>query len=119
MEKTFAIDFDGVIHTYSKGFHDGTIYDKPIEGAKDVLSFLVSEGYRVAILTARLHPKHADVAGQRANILKWLAKNGFKEGVHYHELTNNKPPAVAYVDDRAIVFKNWEQTITDLKQLIS
>ena len=29
-----GIDFDGVIHKNSKGFHDGTIYDEPIEGVE-------------------------------------------------------------------------------------
>ena len=27
-----GLDFDGVIHKNSKGFHDGTIYDEPLEG---------------------------------------------------------------------------------------
>ena len=30
-----AIDFDGVVHGNSKGFHDGTVYDPPIEGSLD------------------------------------------------------------------------------------
>ena len=28
-----AIDFDGVIHKNSLGYHDGTVYDEPIPGA--------------------------------------------------------------------------------------
>ena len=32
-----AIDFDGVIHKSSKGFFDGTVYDKPMEGVKEAL----------------------------------------------------------------------------------
>ena len=35
-----AIDFDGVIHKNSKGFHDGTIYDEPIEGVIKGLDYL-------------------------------------------------------------------------------
>ena len=27
-----GLDFDGVIHKNSKGFHDGTIYDEPLDG---------------------------------------------------------------------------------------
>ena len=30
-----AIDFDGVIHTFDKGFHDGTCYGKPIKGTEE------------------------------------------------------------------------------------
>ena len=39
-KNTIAIDFDGVIHKNSKGFHDGTIYDEPIEGVKKGLEYL-------------------------------------------------------------------------------
>ena len=35
--KNICVDFDGVIHKNSKGFHDGTIYDDPVEGTKEAL----------------------------------------------------------------------------------
>ena len=53
--RNIAIDFDGVIHKNSKGFHDGTIYDEPLEGAKDSLEKMVIDfAHRIA---ARL-PSH-------------------------------------------------------------
>jgi len=51
--KTVALDFDGVIHKYSKGWHDGTIYDDPIEGAFEYMKSLMEEGYCVFILSTR------------------------------------------------------------------
>ena len=109
-----SVDFDGVIHQYSRGFHDGTIYDPPIHGAKESLSSLVADGFEVYIVTARLWPGHGIAEQQRRNIEQWLDQNGFIKGTHYHELTNNKPPAVAYVDDRAILFQSWDQTVSEI-----
>ena len=50
--RTVAVDFDGVIHKYSKGWHDGTCYDEPMEGAEDFLHDLMrNPNYSVFILS--------------------------------------------------------------------
>ena len=49
---TIAIDFDGVIHKNSKGYHDGSIYDEPLEGTKEALKYL-SEKYKLVIFTCK------------------------------------------------------------------
>ena len=51
--KTIAIDFDGVIHAYSKGWQDGSIYDKPIEGIFEFIGQLFKNGYSVYIHSTR------------------------------------------------------------------
>ena len=35
--KNIAIDFDGVIHNFDKGFHDGTCYGDPLPGSLEAL----------------------------------------------------------------------------------
>jgi len=65
-DKTIAVDFDGVIHGYSKGWWDGTIYDPPMPGALDGLRALM-EHYAVFVHTTRS-------AGQ---VAEWLAGCGF------------------------------------------
>jgi hypothetical protein len=50
--KTIAIDFDGVIHQYSKGWQDGTIYDPPVPGAFDAIRRLMAHN-SVSLLTSR------------------------------------------------------------------
>jgi len=97
---TLAIDFDGVIHKYSKGYYDGTIYDEPMEGAIETLKCL-SEEYNLVIFTAR--PNKEDIKG-------WLEKYGFDIDI---EVTDKKIPAQVYIDDRGLRFTNWK----DIKNL--
>lgn len=108
-KKTLAVDFDGVIHKYRKGFHDGTIYDEPMKKAKKGLEELVAAGWQVVIFTTRLNPQFGieNSQEQRAKIIDWLEQHGMFEHSHWHDVTNNKPAAIAYIDDRAIRFTNW------------
>lgn len=52
-KKTIAFDFDGVIHRYSIGWQDGSIYD-PISGEwYRLVRELLERGFNVIILTTR------------------------------------------------------------------
>jgi hypothetical protein len=51
MTKTVAVDFDGVIHTYDKGWQDGTIYGEFMPGAVESLTRLMQQ-YAVFIHTS-------------------------------------------------------------------
>jgi len=52
-KKTIAFDFDGVIHKYSKGWQDGSVYDPVLDGWVETVQQLHQEGYNVIILTTR------------------------------------------------------------------
>lgn len=111
-QKIVAVDFDGVIHRYSKGWVDGSIYDVPIKGSKEQMRRLVEKGYKIIIFTTRLNPElGGDLKLERKKIDEWLSSNGFKENVHYHQITALKPKASVYIDDHAIRFTNWEDMI--------
>jgi len=57
-EATIAIDFDGVIHQYSKGFQGlDNAYDPPMPGVIPSLQKLKDAGYRLIIVSSR--PVHA------------------------------------------------------------
>jgi len=108
-QKTVCVDFDGVIHKFSKGWQDGSIYDKPMVGSKSELARLVSKGYRIVILTTRLNPEtNDDINLEKNKLTKWLSDNDFKLDVHYHDLTAIKPIAGVYIDDRGLRFTNWQ-----------
>ena len=47
-----GVDFDGVIHKCSKGFYDGTVYDPPIEGAREALERL-SKKFVIVMYSAK------------------------------------------------------------------
>ena len=121
--KTIAIDFDGVVHAYSRGWQDGTIYDPPLPGAIDALNLLMQD-HAVFIHTTR---DAATVAG-------WLADRGFDtvvdvDGPKHPKrefwndtgsllVTDRKLPAVAYIDDRGIRFQNWIQALHELGNVV-
>lgn len=113
--KQIAIDFDGVIHKNSKGFYDGTVYDEPIEGAFESIKKLHKEGYSIVVFTAKVKPDRPLVEGKTGIelIKEWFAK--YKMLPYIKEITSEKPRALVYIDDRAIRFTNWDDTLNLVK----
>lgn len=107
-QPTLAIDFDGVIHRYSQGWADGTIYDEPMPGARDALAVLIDKGWRVVVLTSR-----ASDADKRAEVMEWLDMHD----IPYHDVTNVKVAAMLYIDDRALRFTDWQDAMTEVDRL--
>lgn len=88
--KTVCVDFDGVLAVYA-GWKTAHRIGDPLPGAVDFLVELRKRGFKVVIYSAR----------PSGEIWNWLTAHGMvmlvKEVVY-------KPPAVAYVDDRALRF---------------
>ena len=112
--KSIAIDFDGVVHKYSKGWHDGTIYDEPFEGAIEGIRSLMNN-YYVFIFSTRPPEEIVGWFYDRVFIGEQLFpfKKIPDDVVFWEEqlvlgVTNRKLPAVAYIDDRAFLFRDWE-----------
>lgn len=102
-KRTIAIDFDGVIHRYSKGWKGmDNAYDPPSDGAIEAIKRLKSQGYHLVVFSSR----QTDV------IKKWLEKYELSE--YFDDVTNTKVPAKVYIDDRGYRFTSWEKTIEDL-----
>lgn len=102
--KVVAVDFDGVLHAYRNGWQDGSCYDEPVDGTFEALRTL-SGRYRLVVFTARY-----DLDAVRA----WLHEHRLEH--FFDDVTNRKPAAVAYLDDRAVRFVNWEQAVSALAE---
>lgn len=108
---TLAIDFDGVIHAYSKGWQDGSIYDPPMPGAFDALREL-RKRYELVIFTTR-----ASKLRGMTEVREWFRKHGVPDLAEL-KVTDHKPLCVALIDDRAIRFESWPQATHDIERLI-
>jgi len=119
--RTIAVDFDGVIHAYSKGWQDGSIYDDPVKGAFGALEHMLGHPeLTVVIFTARTDLKA---------VQEWMARQApeipteimppterFWNKRAIVGITNVKPVADFYIDDRGIEFDgNWTWTMIILK----
>lgn len=109
-----GIDFDGVIHRNSLGYHDGSIYDLPVEGTRKALEEL-SKRYSIIIYTCKAKPDRVLVNGKTGTqlIWEWLKKNRMDE--YIKEVTSEKPRAAFYIDDKAYRFTDW----TSMMNIIS
>ncbi len=109
-----AIDFDGVIHTFDKGWYDGTCYGEPIEGSLEAIKNL-SKKYNIIIFSSKALPDRPLVDGKTGKqlISEWLKKHDIIQ--YIDDITYYKPRAEYYIDDKAITFKNnWEQIIKNI-----
>jgi len=97
--QTVAIDFDGVIHAYTKGWCGGEIYDEPVPGAREAIAKLRARGYIVIVHTAYSRPPQV--------VMDWLRQ----QAIVVDAVSNIKPPAIAYIDDRGIRFTNWQDIL--------
>ena len=111
-----GIDFDGVIHQCSKGYHDGTIYDSPLEGVQSALKEL-SAKYTLIVYTCKARADRGLVDGKTGTELVWNWLKEHKLDQYISKVTAEKPRAVCYIDDKGIRFDNWKNCLASLKEL--
>lgn len=106
---TVAVDFDGVIHSYLSGWQGAAVIpDPPVPGAIEFLNELIQH-YELVIFTTR-----AGHEGASAAIMAYLLEHGFTG--EYVEITNEKGPAIFYLDDRAWRFKGRWPTMNQIRR---
>ena len=89
---TVCVDLDGVLNTFDE-WRGPEFFHPPRQGAREFLNALHTSGFRVVVLTVRWHEW----------VSRWLKEYGLSDFVD--EVTDRKPPAHAYVDDRAVCFR--------------
>lgn len=125
---TVALDFDGVIHRYSRGWQGGKIYDPPMPGAIEAIQEIM-EVEAVVVFTARtdLNAVRDWLSARDIECItqdQWDAERPVREhqNAFWNDrervlITNRKPAARHYLDDRAVKFtpeRGWDGAMKDM-----
>jgi len=110
---TICIDFDGVIHSYERGWQDGVIYGEVVPGFFEWVE-RVRNDFKLVIYSSRSKDDDGVTAmglwlHQKRNA--WIEAGGQRhptEPLNF-ELAHQKPAAWLTIDDRCIRFDgNWD-----------
>jgi len=97
-----CVDLNGVLDAYT-GWRGAAHFDPPRPGARAFLVALRQRGYRVVIFTTR-YDEH---------VWTWVKTHGLEDVVD--EVTDRKPAAHVFVDDRAVCFRgDFDATLRDI-----
>ena len=99
--KSICIDFDGVIHDYSKGWQGIDVFDKVLPGASEATNQLHEAGYMIIIYTTR---------NDTPALRDFLSKNN----IYFDYINHNpyQPKGSELGNDRGVCFKgNWEDAL--------
>lgn len=101
MTKLIAIDFDGVLHSYTSKWKGLDKFDDPVEGAVPWLKSLIHDDR----FTATIFSTRCGQPGGTKNLILWFMAVGLTdEEVRTLHFSATKPPAFVFIDDRALKF---------------
>ncbi|MFQ9255287.1 MAG: hypothetical protein ACLR3W_13665 [Faecalibacillus intestinalis] len=114
-----AFDFDGVIHKYSKGWQDGSIYDEVNVGVLDIINTLMMNNIPCIIMSTRDPQQIKDWWNEQGFDIKTKVldfNTVFYNDCDYLGITNRKIAAQLYIDDRAYRYtgQNTDEFLYDL-----
>jgi len=107
---TIAVDFDRVLFTHESWQGHFNVGD-PIPGAKEALRTFRVMGFKIMIWTTRAQKDIIADACTKAEIpFDYINENPNQPP----EINPSKPVADYYIDDRALHFVSWEQTLIEI-----
>jgi len=107
MPLRLAVDFDGVCHDpFNK--KQGYKLGQPILGAQEALTQLRRDGAIIVI-----HSVWADTQQRCQAMSEWCRYFN----IPYDFITNQKPEADCYIDDKGYHFTDWSSTLDYLRTL--
>jgi hypothetical protein len=130
--KTVCLGFDGVLFPYSRGWQDGTMYERPRSQAVSAVKTL-AEKYRLAVSTCRISnfnrgTDHEQVERVRTYLRDYYGLRSTIDLARWQAndelvwLTSQKPIAMVYIDDRAVPFhpqhNNWSWVLQRTEDII-
>jgi len=99
-----CIDLNGVLDSYT-GWQGASHFDPPRNGAREFLEALRARGFKLVIFTTR-YPE---------DVWRWLRTYGLNQLVS--DVTDRKPAAHVFVDDRAICFRgDFVATLREIEE---
>jgi ribonucleotide monophosphatase NagD (HAD superfamily) len=94
--RRILVDFDGVLMQKGKR--------KAVDGALEAMNALRRQGYQVVVFSTR----ETSGANSRPGFVKeWLEANQ----IPYDGITGEKLDATYYIDDKAVEFNSWRDTL--------
>lgn len=100
-----AIDFDNVLYDYDGRWQGGRLDSEPVPGATAAMIRLRDDGHILIIYSTR-----GWLRAHRERMANWLTANG----IPYDDIARTKPNADVYIDDKALHFTSWPQTLDEL-----
>jgi hypothetical protein len=99
-----CIDLNGVLDSYT-GWQGPAHFDPPREGAREFLEVLRARGFRIVVFTTRYDE----------DVWRWLKAYGLETLVS--DVTDRKPAAYVFVDDRAVCFRgDFHTTLREIEE---
>lgn len=102
-QKVIAVDFDGVIHNHKNPIA-GKRMGLPIEGTKEALTLLKAKDYQIIIFSVWGYEKGSQAI---SDYMKFYE-------LPFDSITNIKPKAEFYIDDKGIKFTNWDEVLKQI-----